>query len=314
MLPHLPLEIVLDIIASSVPSAPNALLNAAHPTTKLLLTFTLVSHGTRNLANRYLRQYCVYLDSEQRLGSFLRSIPAHPALRTITSLSLSPFQDDINNLPVCAWVRELLCYTSDTLRKLIIDIPLRTCYPEDDHLGVRHVLREGFDRLVNLEEFMSTQDELYLDTLEDQFAVVWLQWPKLKRLALWNVDADETFWRRVALHPSLQTLVLSSPDSIMEIDPKAEYLKHSVRSIRVLVSGSVSRRREDPGYTQNADWDKQDSAKGMRLYQHDFPEFPEDIDRGRQEHHDYIKRAAEDGTLWEAEYAEVISPTQLSTP
>ncbi|KAF2029017.1 hypothetical protein EK21DRAFT_44172, partial [Setomelanomma holmii] len=218
----LPIELVLNVITCSLPS-PGVLLDPAHPTTQLLLTFTLVCQETRRVASKCLREHCVYLHSEKRLGRYLRAIPQQLALRNVATLTLAPFEEDIDDLPLCSWVRELLFFTCESLTKLVIDMPLRTCYPEDDHLAVRPVLRESFERLVNLVEFVSVQDELYLDVFDQEHACVWAHWPRLKRLSLYNVAADEQFWHRVAAHPCLDTLVLSVPDCLNEVDLKAEY-------------------------------------------------------------------------------------------
>lgn len=134
---RLQIELVLNIITCALPAAPYATLGPAHPTTKLLVAFSLVCHETGRLAVRYLQKYCVSLDSKARLESFLKTVPHQPGLRQITSLSLTPFERDINDLRACYWIRELLCHTCDTLKKLVIDIPLRTCLPQEDLLGVR---------------------------------------------------------------------------------------------------------------------------------------------------------------------------------
>jgi hypothetical protein len=164
------------------------------------------------VANIYLRRHCVYLDSSEKLRKYLLLIPDQPKLRTIRSLTLDPFsRGSIDDWAVCSWIRELFNFTCESLSKLIIDMPLRTCYPTDDHLGVRPVLREAFERLVNLEEFVSTKDDLYLDTRSEEYALIWTKWPKLKRMALYGVYLDSRFWQQVALHPSLEVLALTSP-------------------------------------------------------------------------------------------------------
>jgi hypothetical protein len=309
MLPHLPLELVLHVISSSLPASPDALLNAAHLTTKLLLTFTLVCRETRRTAHRYLRQHCAYLDSEQRLELFLSSVSAQPTFRTISALLLAPFDDSIDNLPLCLSIQTILSYTCGTLKKLIIDMPLRSCYPEEDDHNVRRVLKEVFEKLVNLEEFVSTQDELYLDTFEGEHAYVWNHWPRLKRLALWNVDADEGFWRHVALHPSLEMVVLSSTDGLMETDPKAGYFKHASRPIHIVFCAYPSGRRKLPRYLDAADWEKQDPERQMQLSKHIFSEIDKEEDlRPFQE---YIQHGAEDGTLWQEKYSEIMEPIDM---
>src|SRR5690242_3603808 len=240
---HLPLELVLNIITCALPPS-DAILPPSHDVTKLLLTFTLVCSETRRLANRYLRERCVYLSSSKRLSAYILAIKQEPRLRNATALSLSPFQDTIDDLPLCSWVRELFNYTCSSLRRLVIDIPLRSLYPEDDHLAVRAVLREGFMRLDNLEEFVSTQDELYLEVTENgRHPAVWRSWKKLKRLALYNVDLTFYFFQDLARLPLLETLVLSRSDGNDEsLHDWAEYFKTTARPFKLLMLGSERRR------------------------------------------------------------------------
>ena len=292
----LPIELVLDIINCYTP-APDVLLNASHPTTKTLLSFTLVCHETRRVANRLLRQHCVYLDSQKRLQSYLQVIPKRPELRKVTSLYLAPFDEDIDDLPLCSSVRDLLCHASETLTKLIINIPLRTCYPDDGpHYAVRKALREGFESLVNLEEFVSVQDELFIDLWHMEHAVVWTRWPKLKRLALYNPDMDEEFWRHVAQHPSLETLALMNVDSIEQVNCKEAYFRHTDRPLTVFFCLSWywygGRSRE----FRNVNWKRYDPQGKMTIIERHIPERDEEDDPGPNRR--YVRAAAEDGSLW----------------
>lgn len=241
----LPIELVLYIIDSSVPHASDAILDASHPTTKLLLAFTLVCHETRCHAVRYLRQHCVNLDSDPRPGSCLGASSTQLALHHITSLSLTPFEDSIENSFVCDLIRELLCHVCDTLKKLVVDIPLR--FHRQDRQGVRPVLREAFECLVNLKEFVSIQDNADIESVRGGESsqigrvCVWESWPKLKRLCLGHGDyVDKTFWDRVALCPSFETLFVCSISALSRCDPKFEYLKHTTRPFRLVILDTPS--------------------------------------------------------------------------
>ena len=73
-------------------------------------------------------------------------------------------------------------------------MPLRTLHPEEDHKGVRPVLRQGFEALVNLGECVSVEDELYLHVhfyLREESPVWATCWPRLRRLYLYNVMLDD---------------------------------------------------------------------------------------------------------------------------
>jgi len=122
-------------------------------------------------------------------------------------------------------VRQLLSHTWQPHTKLVVGIPLRTLYYGDDDFSAYLGLLDGFRKLVNLEEFVSVQDDPCPNAFRED-TYVWTHWPKLKRLALWNVRADEDFWRHVALHDALEVVVLSSTDDMMKVEPKTEYFKH----------------------------------------------------------------------------------------
>ncbi|CAH0000059.1 unnamed protein product [Clonostachys byssicola] len=123
----------------------------------------------------------------------------------------------INDLPVATAVQDIFIAVAPTLRRLIVNIPLRSLYPEEDQLGVKAVLRRGFEALVNLEEFASLQDELYVGTETGPQAIeqeeVWAtRWPKLRRLYLYNPLIEEEFWYDVLRSPNLEVVIVGRPD------------------------------------------------------------------------------------------------------
>lgn len=293
---HFPLELVLNVITCSLP-AHDEILSPTHDVTKALLTWTLVCHETRRLANRYLRERCVYLDSSRRLSTYLVAARRNPELGRATTLSLSPFEHTINNLPLCSEVRALFSLTCGTLRRLVIDIPLRSLYPEDDHQSVRRVLRDGFEQLANLEEFVSTKDELYLEVTEDgRHPAVWQNWKKLKRLALYNVDLTFYFFRDLARLAHLDTLVLSRPDGNDEsLDDWAEYFKLADRPFKLLMLGT-ERRRLIPdtllsGRIKNR-------AEALHVPKITSVWLHHTIDFDIEECQAFVREHAERGTLW----------------
>ena len=93
---------------------------------------------------------------------------AHPVTGAITRMYLKPFrhweipdvvsmrestEEDIdaaffeasplNDVPTVSAVRQLLLAVAPTLQRLIIDMPLRSLYPEQDQKQVRPLLRGG---------------------------------------------------------------------------------------------------------------------------------------------------------------------------
>jgi hypothetical protein len=297
-MPHLPLELVLNIITCSLPK-PNVLLAPSHPITQLLLSFTLVCKETRRLANSGLLQHCVYLFQESRLSSYLLTIPSRPDLRSVTALFLAPFGDTIDNLPTATWIRELFGFTCLTLKRLIINIPLRTCYPEEDHLGVRTVLREGFSMLENLEEFVSVRDELFLQIRDGREPAFWTRWKRLKRLAVYNPDADIRFWQDVAKMPELETVVLTRADSIRETNIKKTYFALCQRPIKVLLF-NVDECQVRFTKMLRGSWDTVDPERKMTIATYTIPLLFED-DCPVETCQDYVRTGAETGMLWQWE-------------
>ncbi|KAH6622018.1 hypothetical protein C7974DRAFT_214952 [Boeremia exigua] len=300
---HVPLELVLNIITCALPSS-DAILPPSHDVTKLLLTFTLVCHETRRLANRYLRERCMYLSSSERLSAYILAIKHEPALRNATALSLSPFRDTIDDLPLCSWVRELFNYTCGSLRRLVIDIPLRSLYPEDDHLAVRRVLREGFERLENLEEFVSCQDELYLEVIENgRHPAVWSNWKRLKRLALYNVDLTFYFFQDLARLPALQTLVLSRSDGNEDsLDDWAEYFKYTTRPFKLIMLGS-ERRRLVPDLLLSGRIQNRSRVIDVPMIKSIW--LHHTIDFSFEECQEFVRSHAEAGTLWDIDHGTI---------
>lgn len=239
--PNLPLELIFHIIGSLV-SDPRTILRQSHPTTRTLRSLALVCRATYPVAVNYLRQNCVYVDNDRRLRELIYCLEATgdrapggdgrgPALRPITSMYLAPFGGSLDDQPTAVWVRELLCLVRPSLARLIVDMPLRSLYPADDHLDVRKTLRAAFCALAGLEELVCVRDELYLDVQEPGWRVgrerevaAWTFWPRLKRLALYNVDADLGFWRGVRGARQLEQVVLTRADGLVNYCLKSAFL------------------------------------------------------------------------------------------
>lgn len=275
-LPDLPLELIFHIIDSLLPGDPRTVLRPSGSITKTLLSLTRVCRAIYPVASNHLRQHCLYIDNDRRLRDLIwcvespsgisehgnkqypnlttpvpLSLPPGTALRPITSLYLAPFGNTIDNQPTAIWIRELFCLIHPTLKRLVIDIPLRSLYPADDHLNVRKTLREAFSLLTNLEEFVSVRDELFLDLLEPEWRTeremaVWRQWPRLKRLALYNVAADETFWASVREMLDLETVVLTRADDLESVCIKTHFLDGNPTSASTVEAGGATEAEMPP--------------------------------------------------------------------
>ncbi|RAK78811.1 uncharacterized protein BO72DRAFT_526376 [Aspergillus fijiensis CBS 313.89] len=180
IMPSLPGELILQIIECLIPSASRKIQPPSDIVTQTLVSLTLACKLTHHPARRLLFQHCLYIDSRKRLDKLLgRSRYFGESSDTTTSdqshlsppiqarsLYLAPFPpNQLDDLHTVHQVDRLLSQVGPTLRKLVINIPLRYLYPEDDVQGLRAILRAAFSRLPALEDFCSVQDELYLKAL-----------------------------------------------------------------------------------------------------------------------------------------------------
>jgi len=88
---QLPHEIVINIIQSLVPDPCPLALHPQDPVTQTLLSFTVVSRGTYEIATRLLYTHCLYIDTPWRMHklcfSFLSQADQHPTHLTGQSLA-----------------------------------------------------------------------------------------------------------------------------------------------------------------------------------------------------------------------------------
>lgn len=275
-MPRLPLEIILEVINSFFWADDKAILAPCHETTKTLLALARVCRSIRPIASELLYRHCVYIDSEERLMKLCQTVllPTQDSTapsKNIAKLFLSPFtgaaksvsannvsaeatatqRDDasdsstpsppidspLDDLSTATAVRDLLTAVAPTLRSLVIDMPLRSLYPEDDHNGVRPILRAAFSALTGLENFVSVRDELFLNTTEarDEPEVWATLWPKLQCLALYNLDLGaEGIWNQLANLPCLQAAVFGRADGYGEdIDHEEDDAWHALLGLDV---------------------------------------------------------------------------------
>ncbi|KAL4964192.1 uncharacterized protein BDV14DRAFT_201210 [Aspergillus stella-maris] len=75
----LPPELLLAVVEALVPSNPHFAYPPAHPSTRTLLSFTLVSTLTHNVARNLLFAHCLYLDSEERMKKLIKQADGNNA-------------------------------------------------------------------------------------------------------------------------------------------------------------------------------------------------------------------------------------------
>ncbi|KAI1770821.1 hypothetical protein F4818DRAFT_454960 [Hypoxylon cercidicola] len=74
--PHIPLELVFEIMTCLLPVNEHAIIPLSHPATQALLAFTTVSRATHEDAVKKLKQHCLHIDNSDRLSRFVRCLEA----------------------------------------------------------------------------------------------------------------------------------------------------------------------------------------------------------------------------------------------
>lgn len=226
----LPPELLYHIIEGVLPSDPEILLPSSHASTKTLLALTRVSRDTYRLATKLLRQRCIFIDSEQRLANillciprFVPNLPTTFSLRNITSLYLEPFRETLDDKLTASWVRDLFFEVSESLRKLVVLMPFNSLDIFNDRHGVRKMLRDGFESLHKLEEFVSIGDYPTL-SLPDGPTDIWRLFHDLKRLTLFGVPlSNHWLWWNIATLSKLEHVILARSQRGLGINIKDEY-------------------------------------------------------------------------------------------
>jgi hypothetical protein len=217
-----PWELIFNVMTSLLPPNPKSVIPAADEATQFLLRFSLVSRATHEISVRKLKQHCIFLDTESRLRLFLlclqrsreSTLGLPSVFDNISTMYLAPFGSIMTNLRIAPMIREVLGYTSPTLKRLMMHMP-HECLPpwNRDSNEVGMVLHTSLEQLTNLEEFVCTGDavRLQLPGEENDSSVmkpVLYKWPKLVRLCLNTPVCNARFWECISAMSNLTHVVL----------------------------------------------------------------------------------------------------------
>lgn len=313
----LPPELLQLIVENVLPANSQAIVSTSHSSAKTLLALTGVSRITYKLASKLLRQRCLCVDSSRRLIKVLlcmnRLTPTLPptfSLRSITSLYLDPFERSLEDQPTAIRVRELFFEVCQTLRRLVVRIPFSSLDRLDDRLNVRRTLRDGFEQLTGLEEFVCLEEYPALSVPEEHTTDVWRLWPELKRLCLFNVPINNHWlWWDIATLMKLQHVVLARPQGLDVANIKDEYFhklpRDDVRLDRQIKIVLMEAAYEMPK-VKTARWEGIDPQGRMTVEQYDVPTaFYGDETTGELVT-GWVRRGALDGNLWEWEGLKIV--------
>ncbi|KAE8152635.1 MFS general substrate transporter [Aspergillus avenaceus] len=321
----LPSELILNVVESLIPPNPPVAYPRSHSITQTLLSLSLVSKLTSKTAKELLYKHCLYIDSEHCILSLMQQQNGniHPS-----GIFLAPFSEgDLNQPEVVNRINQLSYRAFESLTKLVINMPLRSLYPEEDENQLRPVLRAAFSRLTNLEEFCSVQDELYLGTVEDDSEpAVWSFWPRLRRLALYNADVtDPQLFQGLRRCPSIRDLVLVRADGLIEtvsdeevdldaylqlkamtiVNTKEFYRMMQKDDLRMSFCKTLESRSENHGRVESADVASVGPSLRIRTVCVDKPEDRKDEDIAVCQ--EWLLQQAMSGELWHEHEAYVSS-------
>lgn len=309
MATQLPIEVLEQIVEATLPAKLPIACTANDTVTQTLISLTLTCRALWSISCRLLYQHCLDIDSPRRLQYLLRSLntqrvqdaiakrPSHPV-----GLWLAPYAGETIDVPdIAENIEALFTILAKRLDRLVIDIPLRSLYPDEDAGLRRPILRSAFSQLSELREFTSIRDELYLNTTDPPDSLdeeeVWTVWPKLERLALYNVDASgPQFLRALPKATKLQQLVLTRADGIeWEAADQNFPVPKSLRELKVCEVGLAS-----PLYSNSLRSRLYGYIRVPYLYHIDIPspdtwDFEDPITLAQ----DFIAFHARAGTLWQ---------------
>ncbi|KAF4335241.1 hypothetical protein FBEOM_10891 [Fusarium beomiforme] len=227
-------------------------------------------------------------------------------LRNITSLYLAPFGDKLDDQPTAAWVRELFCEVCGTLRRLIVNMPFQSLDQFDDHLNVRRTLREGFERLDKLEEFVCLGDYPAL-SLQDAPTDAWGLWPDLKRLSIFGAPVDSHWlWWYVASQHQLEHVILARPVNVEAANIKEEYF-HKLPRDDARLDRNIKITLLDAAFVwrgvKTARWKEFDPQGRMTVELYDVPTSFYGDEMPRELVTTWVRRGALNGSLfyWDGE-------------
>ena len=171
----------------------------------------------------------------------------------------------------------------------------------DDRLNVKRTLRAGFEELVHLEEFVAIGAYPSL-SLPDRTTDVWVLWPNLRRLALFDVPLDNHWlWWDFAYLEQLETVVLACPRHIDGANIKDQYYKARPKGdpalgkkLRVMLM-DVAYELED---LTTYGWDELDPEGKMTVETYSVPKRYYGDESNKELVSDWVSRGAIDRSLW----------------
>ncbi|GAB7345373.1 hypothetical protein MBLNU457_3720t1 [Dothideomycetes sp. NU457] len=226
---QLPPELWMQI-AEAVIDEDAIAFSAQHVITRTLFALLTLNRAISKVARRLLLDHCLYIDRAWRLHALNQCLEGCSGKRgtNIEKLFLAPFplnevtfESRINNESVVNGIHTLLDKIGSGLRKVVVDIDFRSYLPEDDvDTGLRPILRKAFAKLEKVEEFISVNDELYLDDFVSDVwqELLWFRWFNLRFLGLYNLDISrpDAIEAITTNLPLLKVLVLARADGLDE--------------------------------------------------------------------------------------------------
>ncbi|UPK99931.1 hypothetical protein LCI18_010866 [Fusarium solani-melongenae] len=193
--PYTPLELILQILEASLPpGGPGRVFNPSCPDGQLLIAWTQVCRATYQPATSLLRQHFLYIDSLTRLRNFLQcvadsdtlkqsTLPPTIPLSSISSMYLGLDRADMESPQIASLVGDLFQHLSQSLRRLILDLPWGRTPPNDMvNTQLNHMFSGSFASLTGIEELIAVGGLPAVDRWSHVHHLC-QQWSNLRRLA-----------------------------------------------------------------------------------------------------------------------------------
>ena len=236
------------------------------------------------------------------MSRLVPSLPPGFSLANITSLYLRPFGPKLDEIPTAKLVKSLFVEVSQSLKKLIIEMPFGTLDTADDHYGVKLTLRDCFNHLSELEEFVAIGEYPELSLPEWQ-TDVWRLFPCLKRLALFHVPmSSHWLWWNIATLNNLQHVIFAQCRHLSGSNIKEKYF-HTLPSDEPALKKRLKVMLMDSAYetedVSTVRWKQIDAEERLTVETYSVP-LPFYGDESTQQLvTDWVRRCALDGTLWD---------------
>lgn len=128
---------------------------------------------------------------------------------SIKSIAFTGFNEKLL-IRLSLLINNILTFCSQSIERLLFDAAFRVLYSYEENLPIMEHFSVTLSALPGLVEFISIRDELYLAGWTAKPAC-WPEWPRIRRIALYNLELDSQFIDEVEKKDGLEKLCILNP-------------------------------------------------------------------------------------------------------